>query len=294
MRYGNGYVMIFLRVLLYWRKLNKMKHIIWFIFMGSTIISADSYFSLKGLKEYNSMVSNYSRKLTLNSSQTLEEMKMMSKSLKIIVKKDSSKTLFFNISDVSIGNDIGLKINLELAEFFNRDNNEVLGITYFDSQIVLLSSEINDDVLDIVEEMLEKFKNQYISDNNFISNKQVKHANFVNEMQYETNYEEAVKKAKIENKELFILITSNYCPWCRKLESNILGQQTVADRINKYFVPLFLDISNSVYPKELYDSSITPAIYIVNPKTKNIEEKFIGYSNRKLLLEFLLRKGGIK
>jgi len=269
-----------------------MKYIIYSIFIGSTIISADSYFSLKGLKEYNSMVSNYSKKLTLNSSQTLEEMKMMSKSLKIIVKKDSSKTLFFNISDVSIGNDIGLKINLELAEFFNRDNNEVLGITYLDSKIVLLNSEINDDVLDIIEEMLEKFKNQYISDNNFIGNKQVKHANFVNEMQYETNYEKAVKKAKIENKELFILLTSNYCPWCRKLESNILEQQTVADKINKYFIPLFLDISNSVYPKELYDSSITPAIYIVNPKTKNIEEKFIGYSNRKLLLEFLLKKDG--
>lgn len=45
---------------------------------------------------------------------------------------------------------------------------------------------------------------------------------FAKEMAYETKYETALQRAKKENKNLMVLMVTNYCPWCSKFEKKLL------------------------------------------------------------------------
>jgi len=258
-------------------------------------LHAESFYVLSGVDSYDPIVVNMSTKTQKYSDEIKSLMKEMSKELDINTAGHPSRVLAFIITDISLGQTVGLKVNLELAEYVLREQNEqrVFAITYKDTMLLAPDFKDEDDVeeqlADSVEEMLEKFKLQYQDDNKkrFNSHKVVKHENFASEMGYETNYQAALSRAKKEGKALMLLMTTSYCPWCRKMENRILAQTDTDAKIKGKYIPVALNLDKDSYPEQFAKTRFTPIIYIVNSKDETIEHKFVGYSSREEFLHVL-------
>ena len=99
---------------------------------------------------------------------------------------------------------------------------------------------------------------------------------FARLMQYERDYETARAKAIKEKKLLFVLYVKDGCPFCSRLEEEVLTDRHVRAYINKNFVPAIINEYDKGYPKFLY-SYIAPVSYVIDPKTNKVLKKIIGY-----------------
>lgn len=121
---------------------------------------------------------------------------------------------------------------------------------------------------------------------------------FASYMGYYRDYDEALSKAKRENKILFVTQVSDYCSWCRKLERKTLQNLTVAIKINQNFIPLIIDrkIDKNKYPEFLY-SKIVPKIYFIDPNNEKILKEIPGYETKKdflIILDNFLSKQSVE
>ncbi len=99
---------------------------------------------------------------------------------------------------------------------------------------------------------------------------------FARLMKYERDYETARKRAIEEKKLLFVLYVKDGCPFCSRLEEEVLTNRHVRKYINENFVPAIINEYDKGYPKFLY-SSFAPISYIIDPKTNKVLKKIIGY-----------------
>ncbi|SFV52405.1 hypothetical protein MNB_SM-7-1252 [hydrothermal vent metagenome] len=97
---------------------------------------------------------------------------------------------------------------------------------------------------------------------------------FARLMKYERNYETA--KALKEKKLLFVLYVKDGCPFCSRLEEEVLTDRHVRAYIDKHFVPTIINEYDKGYPKFLY-SSFAPISYIIYPKTDKVLKRIVGY-----------------
>lgn len=99
------------------------------------------------------------------------------------------------------------------------------------------------------------------------------------------NYEEAVQKAKEENKDIYLLIVSDTCKWCRKFENTTLQDDPTINELNKSYVMVALSRDRDTLPKNLYAKRV-PKHYFL---TKNEEEihSFLGCWNPEDFASFL-------
>lgn len=261
----------------------------------TTLIHAESFYVLSGVDNYDPIVVNMSSKTQQYNSDIKTLMQEMSKEIGVDISGHPSRVLVFVISDVSLGETIGLKIDLELGEYVVRkgQTQSVFGLTYKDTQLLAPDFKDDDDVedtlADAVEEMLEKFKVLYKDDNKKLSKSKtsVSHDTFAADMHYENNYQTALAKAKKTGKPLMLFMTTSYCPWCRKLENRILSQTDIDSAIKEKYIPLALNLDKDSYPEKFAKTRFTPIIYIVNPTTEEIEHQFAGYSTRNEFLHLL-------
>lgn len=261
----------------------------------STIVNAQSFFVLSGVDHYDPIVVNMSSKTQKYTDDIKTLMQDMSKELGINTLGHPSRVLVFVISDVSMGETIGLKVDLELGEYVLRKGNtqRVFGITYNETQLLAPDfgdeEDVEDKLADAVEEMLEKFSIQHKEDNKKLSKSKtsVTHDTFAKDMQYENNYKVALAKAKKAGKPLMMFMTTSYCPWCRKLESRILSQTDIDSTVKKRYIPITLNLDKDSFPEQFSKTRFTPIIYIVNSTTEEIEHKFIGYSAKDEFLHLL-------
>lgn len=269
-----------------------MKLLLWSILSG-VIVYAQSFYVLTGVREYDPLVSSVPE-LVIHNEEILQEMQEMSKELKVNTGNHPSRVLAFHIFKVSIGDTIGYKINLELGEYMRRDGKKegIFALSYVDSHLIQASDDVEDELMDAVEEMLSKFAYQYKDDNKDKSHAKVglTHENFAAHMGYETDYKVALAKAKKEGKELFIFMSTSYCPWCRKLENRMLSKTDVHTKIKAKYIPLMLNFSKKNFPNQLKEIALTPTLYIVDPKSEKVVHQFVGYSNRGEFLELLKAK----
>ena len=268
-----------------------------FIFTLSTL-TAQSFYVLSGVDSYDPIVVNMSAKTEKYNEDIKSLMKSMSKELGVDTLGHPSRVLYFLIADVSMGETIGLKVELALGEYVLRKDasQPVFGVTYMETKLIAPDfkdeEDVEDQLADTVEDMLEAFKLQYEDDNKILSTakKSVTHETFAKDMGYETNYQTALAKAKKEGKALMVFMTTAYCPWCRKLENRILSQDDIDAKIKAKYVPLMLNQDLDKYPKEFAKTGIVPVLNIVNSDTEVLEHQFVGYSSRGAFLRVLKEK----
>jgi len=111
---------------------------------------------------------------------------------------------------------------------------------------------------------------------------------FANKMNYEINYETALKKAKEEQKDIMFLVVSNFCPWCQKLEKLVLSKDKYDKPIHDKYIPLILNKDEGKFPKK-FETPFIPTVYFVDYNTGDIKKKVIGYNNRQDLKNEILK-----
>lgn len=87
------------------------------------------------------------------------------------------------------------------------------------------------------------------------------------EINWSTNYAEAQAKAKKESKPMLVIITTEQCRWCRKLEATTLEDPSIVNRINTRFSAVHVTRDKSVYPKNL-TAPMVPMSYFLDPNGK--------------------------
>jgi len=97
------------------------------------------------------------------------------------------------------------------------------------------------------------------------------------ELSWIHSYEKAVQKAKDENKSIMVFVEAEHCPYCVKMENEVLKDKYVVDSLEK-FVPLKLDINSKDVKREFSKTSVTPTIYFITPDKKPLQD-IVGYLN---------------
>lgn len=266
-----------------------------FALFASLSLHAQSFYVLSGVDSYDPVVANISTKTQKYSEDIKSLMQSMSKELGVNTSGHPSRVLVFVISDISVGDTVALKVDLQLGEYVSRKGNKqaVFALTYEDTRLIAPDfkdeEDVDDQLADTTEEMLETFKLQYQEDNKKLSKEQksISHENFAKEMNYHTDYKIALAKAKKEKKALMLFMTTSYCPWCRKLENRILSQADIDARIQAKYIPLMLNLDKDAYPEQFAKTRFTPIIYIVNSHDEKIEHEFAGYNTRDEFLHLL-------
>ncbi|MDO9207476.1 MAG: thioredoxin family protein [Sulfuricurvum sp.] len=109
---------------------------------------------------------------------------------------------------------------------------------------------------------------------------------------WNSSYDQALLKAKKEGKPLMVLITSEQCRWCRKLEATTLQDDEVVARINTTFQAVNVIKDKSIYPKNL-SAKMVPMSYFLDPKTGKVLYSIPGYwgaEDYNSILDDALRK----
>ncbi len=87
------------------------------------------------------------------------------------------------------------------------------------------------------------------------------------EINWSANYAEAQAKAKKESKPMLVIITTEQCRWCRKLEATTLEDDGIISTINGKFAAVHVTRDKSVYPKNL-TAKMVPMSYFLDPNGK--------------------------
>ena len=111
---------------------------------------------------------------------------------------------------------------------------------------------------------------------------------FANEMNYDTSYDVALKKAKEKKKDIMFVMVANFCPWCQKLEKLVLSKDKYNKPIHAKYIPLILNREEGKFPKK-FETPFIPTVYFVDYKTGDIKKKVIGYNNRQDLKNEILK-----
>ncbi len=99
---------------------------------------------------------------------------------------------------------------------------------------------------------------------------------FGTEIVWNNSYDQALVKAKKEGKPLMVLITSETCRWCRKLESTTLQDDEIVSRINLSFQAVNVTKDKSIYPKNL-SAKMVPMSYFIDPRNGKILYSIPGF-----------------
>lgn len=115
---------------------------------------------------------------------------------------------------------------------------------------------------------------------------------FAAEITWNTTYDAALAKAKKESKPLMVVITTEQCRWCRKLEATTLQDAEIVSRINSKFQAVSVTKDKSIYPKTL-TAKMVPTSYFIDPSTEKVIYSIPGYwdsEDYNSILDDALRK----
>lgn len=110
---------------------------------------------------------------------------------------------------------------------------------------------------------------------------------FAKKMNYFTNYNEALKESKKQNLPIMLVVGTNTCPWCKKLENQTLKKPIIDKYVKKNFIPLKLHKDKDIYPKKRFETKVVPTIFFIGTKNEKLIYKVRGYKNKKEFLSDL-------
>lgn len=98
-------------------------------------------------------------------------------------------------------------------------------------------------------------------------------------------YEEALAKAKKENKKVFIDCYTVWCGPCKKLAKEIFTQDKVGEYFNKNFVCIKMDMEKGegIELREFYEVKVFPTLLFLNTEGE-VDNKCTGYRKAEELV----------
>lgn len=84
---------------------------------------------------------------------------------------------------------------------------------------------------------------------------------------WQDTFAAAQAKAKKESKPMLVIITTEQCRWCRKLEATTLSDDDIISKINTRFVPVHVTRDKSIYPNGL-TAKMVPMSYFLDGNGK--------------------------
>jgi thioredoxin-related protein len=91
-----------------------------------------------------------------------------------------------------------------------------------------------------------------------------------NQLNFETNYLNALKKAKQQNKKVMMIYSAKWCPECEYMKDVVFKEDKVFDYIQKYFIVLSLDIDKDKLPEGFNYVGI-PTFFFIDKNAKEID-----------------------
>ncbi len=95
------------------------------------------------------------------------------------------------------------------------------------------------------------------------------------ELGWSDDYEKSLKLAKVENKSVYVFVTSSTCRWCRKFEDTTLQDKEVLKKLHEKYILVHADRDMDDLPK-WFDVKRVPKHYFVTADGKEIYS-FLGY-----------------
>ena len=108
---------------------------------------------------------------------------------------------------------------------------------------------------------------------------------FASKADFINDYDKALELAQAQKKDIYMLVTSNSCQWCRKFEKKTLGDKATMDELKKQYVLLALNRDIHVIPKQ-YKAKRVPKHFFLTPKGEVIYA-FLGYWNPEDFASFV-------
>ena len=262
----------------------KLRKILLLVFFTNIIVNASTIFTLSGVNKLYLVVEISGKTIPKSyKSMIMESLKTVTDDLKIDTTGYDPRSLAVLVSETKVNESTLINIQLLIGEEVKRlDNNEkTFALTYQSMDHFLFNDgdDLEDAFEDTFDTMLAKFSEQYIEENKKISKIAIDEHNFASEMGYETNYKEALEKAQKSQKNIILVLVSNFCPWCRKFEQRVLLKNEVNKIVQKNYIPLILNKEKDPFPKE-FDTGFTPIIHFIDYKTKKSYKNVIGYNNK--------------
>jgi len=94
---------------------------------------------------------------------------------------------------------------------------------------------------------------------------------FGTELNWIHNYNEALAKAKQENKDLYIFIGADKCRFCDLFKDKALSKKSVIKRLNKEYIPVYLSRDQHKIPSNFATHGV-PRHYFVDSDGKVFHE----------------------
>jgi len=106
-----------------------------------------------------------------------------------------------------------------------------------------------------------------------------------------SKYQKALSLAKKSHKIVMLKLTSESCHFCKKMDQEVLSDKEVDSFLNKYFIPVEINVNTEELPLGL-THKVTPTFFFIN-KDEKVVSKIQGSWNKKdfiELLEMVLKK----
>jgi len=94
---------------------------------------------------------------------------------------------------------------------------------------------------------------------------------YANSINHATSFNDAIKIAKKEDKQVMLFVYSTYCPWCKKMENETLNDREVINHINDRFVFIALNKDKEYIPQDFRPYGV-PTTYVIDPQ--NVEKRY--------------------
>lgn len=104
-----------------------------------------------------------------------------------------------------------------------------------------------------------------------------------------TDFDEGVRLAKLQDKEILIYFYGEHCPYCVQMEEFVLGDPDVDSFISERFVVVSLDVSKVKDLDRKFGVFGTPYFVIYDPESDRILLKIFGSRERDDFLSLLIK-----
>jgi thioredoxin-related protein len=110
---------------------------------------------------------------------------------------------------------------------------------------------------------------------------------FAKKMDYFTDYNTAVKYSIKKYKPIMMTVVTSTCPWCKKLENQVLQRDTIDSVVKTNFTPILQNRDKDSYPKDKFNATAVPTTFFIDPLKQTIIHQIRGYKSKKEFLKQL-------